>query len=205
MGGLIYEWLKENVQRLLSKSDAETYAYMESEARKIAAGSDGVLASLGSEIFNINTISVVRPGAFKFQQPVHPMNTTPATFAHFIRAALENIAFAIRGNIDQIEEITQKKTDTLHVTGGMSKNVLFAEILSQVTGKTVIVTKIEDGTAMGSILCAAVGAGIYPSLEKAASEIVHLKKEITPNEETVKTYDRCYETWREWYGKLAEM
>lgn len=205
MGGLIYEWLKQNVQRLLTKSDAETYAYMESEARKIPAGSEGVLASLGSEIFNINTLSVVRPGSFKFQQPVHPMNTTPATFAHFIRAALENITFAVRGNIEQIEEITQKKTSTLHLTGGMSKNVLFAEILSQVTGKNVIVTKIEDGTTMGSVLCAAVGAGIYPSLEKAASDIVHLKKEITPNEETVTTYDRCYEAWREWYGELAEM
>ncbi len=205
MGGLIYEWLKDNIQHLLTKSDAETYTYMESEARKITTGSDGVLASLGSEIFDINTISVVRPGVLKFQQPVHPMNTTPATFAHFIRAALENIAFAIRGNIEQIEEITQKKTDTLHVTGGMSKNVLWTEILSQVTGKNVVVTKIDDGTAIGSALCAAVGAGIYPSLEKAASDIVHQKKEITPNEETAKVYDRCYETWREWYGKLAEM
>jgi hypothetical protein len=31
------------------------------------------------------------------------------------------------------------------------------------------------------------------------------KKEISPNEDTMKIYDRCYETWREWYGKLAEM
>ena len=69
-----------------------------------------MIASLGSEIFDINTISIVRPGIFKFQQPVHPMNTTPATFGHFIRAALENIAFAVRGNIEQIEEIAHKKT-----------------------------------------------------------------------------------------------
>jgi len=205
MGGLVYDWLKDNVQSLVKKSDAETYAYMESIARTIPAGSDGVLASLGSEIFDINTISVVRPGVLKFMQPVHPMNTTPATFAHFIRAALENIAFAVRGNIEQIEEITQRKTDVLRVTGGMSKNSLWAEILAQVTGKTVVVTKIDDGTAMGSALCAAVGAGVYPTLEKAALDIVHLQKEITPDEETMKTYDRCYETWRDWYGKLAEM
>ena len=105
----------------------------------------------------------------------------------------------------QIEEITQKKTDMLRVTGGMSKNSLWAEILAQVTGKKVAVTKIDDGTAMGSALCAAVGAGMYTTLEKAVSDIVHLRREITPDEETVKLYDRCYETWREWYGKLAEM
>jgi autoinducer 2 (AI-2) kinase len=205
MGGLIYDWLKDNVQSMVTKNDPETYAYMELLARKIPAGSDGVLASLGSEIFDINTISIVRPGMFRFQQPVHPMNTTPATFGHFIRAALENVAFAVRGNIEQIEEITNKKTSTLRVTGGMSKNSLWAEILAQVTGKNVMVTSIEDGTAMGSALCAAVGAGMYKTLEEAAEDIVHLQREITPDDETVKTYDRCYETWREWYAKLAEM
>lgn len=133
------------------------------------------------------------------------MNTTPATFAHFIRAALENIAFAVRGNIEQIEEITQRKTNTLRVTGGMSKNSLWAEILAQVTGKNISVTSFDDGTAMGSALCAAVGAGIYTTLEKAADDLVHLQREITPDGEMVKIYDRCYETWRDWYGKLAEM
>jgi len=190
---------------MTGKNEADTYAYMESIARTIPAGSDGVLASLGSEIFDINTISMVRPGALRFMQPVHPMNTTPATFAHFIRAALENIAFAVRGNIEQIEEITQRKTPLLRVTGGMTKNRLWAEILAQVTGKTVRVTTIDDGTAMGSALCAAVGAGVYPSLTQAVKDLVHLQPEIVPDEETVKIYDRCYETWREWYGKLPDM
>jgi len=205
MGGLIYDWLKNNVQEMAMKNDQETYAYMESVARKIPAGSDGVLASLGSEIFDINTISIVRPGMFRFQQPVHPMNTTPATFGHFIRAALENVAFAVKGNIEQIEEITNKKTSTLRVTGGMSKNSLWAEILAQVTGKNVKVTSIEEGTAMGSAMCAAVGAGAYKTLEEAAKDIVHLQREITPDDENMKVYERCYETWREWYMKLAEM
>ena len=205
MGGLVYDWLMGNVQSMTGKNEADTYAYMESIARTIPAGSDGVLASLGSEIFDINTISVVRPGALRFMQPVHPMNTTPATFAHFIRAALENIAFAVRGNIEQIEEITQRKTPLLRVTGGMTKNRLWAEILAQVTGKTVRVTTIDDGTAMGSALCAAVGAGVYPSLTQAVKDLVHLQPEIVPDEETVKIYDRCYETWREWYGKLPDM
>jgi autoinducer 2 (AI-2) kinase len=205
MGGLIYDWLKNNVQEMVTKNDQETYAYMESVARKIPAGSDGVLASLGSEIFDINTISIVRPGMFRFQQPVHPMNTTPATFGHFIRATLENVAFAVRGNIEQIEEITNKKTSTLRVTGGMSKNNLWAEILAQVTGKNVVVTNIEEGTAMGSALCAAVGAGMYKTLEGAAENLIHLQPEITPDNENMKVYERCYETWREWYAKLAEM
>jgi autoinducer 2 (AI-2) kinase len=205
MGGLIYDWLKDNVQALTLKKDQETYAFMESIARKIPAGSDGVLASLGSEIFDINTISVVRPGVLKFMQPVHPMNATPATFAHFIRAALENIAFAVRGNIEQIEEITQKKTGTLRVTGGMSKNRLWAEIVAQVTGKNVVATSIDDGTAMGAALCAAVGAGLYPTLEKAVNDVVRMQPAITPDEHLVEIYNRSYETWRDWYGKLAEM
>jgi sugar (pentulose or hexulose) kinase len=46
---------------------------------------------------------------------------------------------------------------------------------------------------------------MYKTLEEAAEDIVHLRQEITPDDETVKIYDRCYETWREWYAKLAEM
>ena len=38
MGGLIYDWLKDNVQSMMTKNDRETYAYMESIARKIPAG-----------------------------------------------------------------------------------------------------------------------------------------------------------------------
>jgi autoinducer 2 (AI-2) kinase len=205
MGGLSYQWLKDNFENLLGKTELETYAYMEKIASKVPPGSDDMIASLGAEIFNINELNIVRPGIFTFQQPGHPMNTNPVTFGHFIRATLENISYAIRGNIEQMESIAHKKNDELKVTGGMSRSSLWLEILSGVTGKKVITAKVEDGTLMGCAMCAAVGSGIYHDFEDATKEMVEFKKVVTPEEESVEIYNKCYNNWKEWYSRIGNL
>lgn len=205
MGGLSYGWLNNNFMGLLGRQEQETYKYMEKLASKAPPGSDDMIASLGAEIFNINELSIVRPGIFTFPQPGHPMNINPVTFGHFIRSTLENISYAIRGNIDQMEDIANKKNNELKVTGGMSRNKLWLEILSNVTKKNVIVTKESDGTAMGCAICAAVGSGIYNDFKNALKEIVELQKNITPKTELIETYGRCYITWKEWYDRIGKL
>lgn len=205
MGGLVYEWLKHNFQTILGQSNETVYRYMEQIAKAVPVGSDNVLASLGTEIFDINKFSVIRPSGFTFDQPVHPMNTTPASFAHFVRAALENICCSIRGNIEQLEEVSHKQTSTLKVTGGMSKNHLWLDILAHVTGKTISATSFEEGTSIGCIMCAAVGAEIYKDFDGAVRNIGKVKKEIVPNDETIASYDKIFNSWKTWYEKLAEV
>jgi len=205
MGGLTYQWLKNNFQSILGKNDDETYVYMEELGASVPAGSDDVIASLGSEILNINEFSIVRQGLFTFQQPVHPMNDTPATFAHFIRATLENISYAIRGNIEQLETISNMKSDLLKVTGGMSRSDLWLKILANVTGKNIIATTLEEGTSVGCAICAAVGAGVYKNLEEASKNMVRFKQEIKPEKKIVEVYDSCYNNWKELYDKLGEI
>jgi sugar (pentulose or hexulose) kinase len=205
MGGLSYQWLKNNFEVLLEKKDQEVYAYMEKLASKVPPGSDDMVASLGAEIFNLNEINIVRPAIFTFQQPGHVMNTSPATFGHFIRATLENVSYAIRGNIEQMEEISNKKSDELKVTGGMSRSTLWLEILSGVTGKKVKAGKVEDGTLLGCAMCAAVGSGIYKDFEEAAKEMVEIKKEISADKEQVEIYNKTYNNWKEWYDRIGSL
>jgi len=205
MGGLSYSWLNDNFKSLLGKEEQETYAYMEKLASKISPGSDDMIASLGAEIFDINELSVVRPGIFTFPQPGHPMNTSPATFGHFIRATLENVSYAIRGNIDQIESIANKKNDELKVCGGMSRSKLWLEILSGVTQKNVLATKDSDGTAIGCAICAAVGSGIYKDFKGALKEMVELQNIVKPKTELVEIYERSYNTWKEWYDRIGKL
>lgn len=50
MGGLIYDWLKDNVQNMTTKNDQETYTYMEAVARKIRQGLTVCLRPLGRNI-----------------------------------------------------------------------------------------------------------------------------------------------------------
>lgn len=205
MGGLSYQWLKNNFKLLLEKKDQKVYDYMEKLASKVNPGSDDMVASLGAEIFNLNEINIVRPAIFTFQQPGHPMNTSPATFGHFIRSTLENVSYAIRGNIEQMEEIANKKNKELKVTGGMSKSILWLDILSNVTGKKVKIAKAEDGTLMGCVMCATVGAKIYKGFEEAAKEMVEFKEDVNPKDEHVEIYNKCYNNWKEWYDRIGKL
>lgn len=205
MAGLIYEWLKNNFQKIIDKSNDEIYKYMEKIARDVPPGSNDVIASLGTEIFNINALSVIRPSIFSFNQPVHPMNKNPASFADFTRASLENISYAIKGNIEQLEDVSKNKTRTIRVTGGMSNNNLWLEILANVTGKKVVSTSFYEGTSIGCVICAAVGIDMYKDFKEATKEIVNYKKEIKPDDETVEIYNRKFNDWKEWYDRLGEL
>ncbi len=205
MAGLIYEWLKNNFQKIIGKSNDEVYKYMEKIARDVPPGSNDVIASLGTEIFNINTLSVIRPSIFSFNQPVHPMNESPASFAGFTRASLENISYAIKGNIEQLEDVSKNSNEVVRVTGGMSNNNLWLEILANVTGKKVVSTSFYEGTSIGCVICAAVGIGIYKDFKEAAKEIVSYKKEIKPDDKTVEIYNKTFNSWKEWYDRLGEI
>lgn len=205
MGGLSYEWLCNSLQQLLGKNKNETYELMEKLASRIPPGSDDMIASLGSEILKINNLSIMRPALYTFNQPGHPMTTNPVNFGHFIRATLENISYAIRGNIEQVESILERKEEKISVTGGLSKNNLWLDILSNITRKNVIATKIAEGTSLGCIMCASIGADIYKDFRDAGKNIVKFKEEIIPSNEKVQIYNNCYNNWKEWYDRLGDL
>jgi sugar (pentulose or hexulose) kinase len=205
MGGLTWAWMKDNFQEIIGKDEDGTYRFMEELASKVPAGSEEVFASLGSEILNIEELSIIRPALFTFPKPTRPMNLNPPGFGHFIRATLENIAYAIRGNTEQLEAILNKRSNVLRVTGGMSRSRLWLEILSSITGKSVIATEISEGTSLGCAICAAVGAGYYNNLKDGVKAVIKYKKEVKPNDNIIDVYNSSYNRWREIYAKIKDL
>ncbi|MEQ1768402.1 MAG: FGGY-family carbohydrate kinase [Devosia sp.] len=59
--------------------------------------------------------------------------------------------------------------DTLHVTGGHTRNPLLMELYADATGCTVITPATEDATLLGTAMVAANAAGLYRTLNAAAS------------------------------------
>jgi len=57
--------------------------------------------------------------------------------------------------------------DTLHITGGHTKNPLLMELYADATGCTVVQSKAKDATLLGMAMVAAAAAGLYPSLDAA--------------------------------------
>jgi L-xylulokinase len=72
---------------------------------------------------------------------------------------IEGIAFNHRVHVDDLREGFQMKTAKL--TGGISRNPLFAQLFADVLGMTVTVTDTEEAAAWGAALCAGSGIGLF--------------------------------------------
>ena len=60
----------------------------------------------------------------------------------------------------------------------------------------------DEGAAYGAALLAAVGAGIWPSVEAACHEAVRVAKRVRPNPTVSARMDRQYEEYRKLYPAL---
>jgi FGGY-family pentulose kinase len=87
--------------------------------------------------------------------------------------------------------------DTLHVTGGHTKNPLLMELYADATGCTVVRPAAEDATLLGMAMVAATAAGVYPSLEAACVAMQQGGEAQAPDPAARPQFDRDYRTFLE--------
>ena len=199
--GSAYRWLKETM--FDEQSDEEAYALMDSLAQRVAPGADGVLAFVGPAAMDMSHLGL-KFGGFLF--PV-PFSVTNLQRAHLIRAVLENICFAIKANCLQLERISGMKIEEVRIGGSLAKSQCLVEILAAVLDSPVIVPKVTEVSGFGAAMCAAVGSGVYSSLEEAMTAMKPEVRVIEPDRLAVLEYDEYYQRWTaaaDWLEKLSE-
>ena len=88
--------------------------------------------------------------------------------AELARAALESMAHQTH-DLAQAFAADGARWETLRIDGGMSANNWMAQDLANMLNLTVERPDFVETTALGTAMLAATGAGIFPSLEVAAS------------------------------------
>ena len=83
----------------------------------------------------------------------------------------------------------------LKIDGGMAANDWMAQDIADVTGLPVVRPDFVETTALGAAMLAAVGAGLYASLEEAASAMIGPEKRFEPQMEAG-VRDRRLAAWR---------
>ena len=96
-----------------------------------------------------------------------------------------------------IEEINNAKIDEIIFASGAANSPLWCQIVSDALGTTLKVPVIKEATALGTAICAGVGAGVYESIDSAAKKLVQIEKEYTPNMENHKKYLEIFDAWQE--------
>ncbi|MBE0478644.1 xylulokinase [Candidatus Aerophobetes bacterium] len=120
-----------------------------------------------------------------------------------IRAIMEGVVFALR---DTLEEFKRLEIRPFHVvsSGGGAKNKLWRQIQADIFNLPVFTTHVEDASAYGASLVAAVGVGIFTTIQDACTKWIKKINEIKPNPENIDTYEKAYKVYSNLYRQLRE-
>jgi rhamnulokinase len=96
------------------------------------------------------------------QAPADPGETT--------RVLLHSLAVRYKQVLEQLEAMTGKTIDVIHIVGGGSKNKLLNQLAANITGRRVVAGPAE-ATAAGNALTQALGRGDVTCLEELRAVI----------------------------------
>jgi autoinducer 2 (AI-2) kinase len=190
-------WVRDNL-------GFEGYEQLNSIAANVPPGSNGILTYRGAHLFNAGPPyweddklgdAPIKQGVYGRDDP------SPSELA---RSIIESNSYAVKANLAQLEEIYGTKASILTFCGGNSRSSLWMQIQAVVLGLPVIVPKVNDGTAVGSAILAAVGSGYYSSIDEAVSEMVKQNSPVMPDPVRVKSYEPLYREWMDTRIRLSQ-
>lgn len=154
--------------------------YLNAEAARVPAGSDGLLTVLD---WLAPTDEPWRKGAivgFDGRQGR----------AHLYRSVLEAIAMTMAGKTEAMAAELGVRYERVIVSGGGSNSDLMMQIIADNYGIPSVRTQMNNAASLGSAICAAVGTGVHGSFEEATAAMVRPGGTFQPDRGTHEFYTR---------------
>lgn len=201
--GLVMKWYKDafcsHEKAVEAETGVDAYTQMEEHASKIPAGSYGMLCAF-SDIMNYIAWRHAAPTFTNFSIDAEKFNRHT-----FYRALMENAAYVCRGHLELIREVTGKSPSEVTFANGASKSRLWCQILADVLSIDVRVPEVKEATALGTAICAGLGAGVYANIEDACARAVKTCEVFTPIRENTEVYNEMYGKWRKVYKSQLDL
>jgi len=154
-------WLVQE-SRNTWKRQGETYSFAELEDMARQAPAFKCLINPNDELFLApgDMPARIREFCTKTDQAI------PETPGEVVRCIAESLALTYRFSVDQMEIITGKSIDRLHLVGGGSKDGMLNAFTANAINRPVIAGPVE-ATATGNIIGQALAVGAVASLPEA--------------------------------------
>ncbi|WP_240230278.1 FGGY-family carbohydrate kinase [Devosia lacusdianchii] len=107
-----------------------------------------------------------------------------------------SIALGVRHILETLNTLGYA-IDTLHVTGGHTKNAVLMGLYADATGCTVVESSAKDATLLGMAMVAATAAGLHPSLDAACVAMRQGGRERAPDPAARAQFDKDYRIFLE--------
>ena len=156
-------WLLQECKRAWSLEGREyTYA----ELSRMAAEAQPFRASIEVDAF-------LEPGEMPRKIAEHCRERgqdPPRTHGEYARTILESLARRYREVLEDLEKLSDRRIDVIHIVGGGSKNRLLNQLVANETRRRVVAGPSE-ATAIGNLLVQAMGAGELKGLNEIRSVV----------------------------------
>jgi rhamnulokinase len=94
----------------------------------------------------------------------------PERFSDYIRIAYDSLCFSFRYHIEQLEKLSKKSIEVLHLVGGGSQSDYLCQRIATICEREVISGPVE-GATMGNIIIQGIAMGKIANLQ-AGRELV---------------------------------
>ena len=176
------------------------YRRVEELAAAAGIGAGGARAFMGPIVWDLSAMTPCGRAGILTTFPPGPENAGPG---HFARALLENIAYALRANLEQVEALAGTAR-AVFLAGGMTRSELFRSIACDALGRELRVVTEPEATAVGCAAIGFFGLGVYRDLHLARKAMLRYPDILTPDEDAADDYNCLYDQWREEYGRMME-
>lgn len=127
--------------------------------------------------------------------------TFAATKAHFLRAALESIAYQIKDLVDVMTVATGGSLKEIAADGGPTKNRFLMQFQADMLDTPVVCTEVDDASALGAVVMNGFARGLWHSF----GEVTGLRKVIqTYQPQPSLEKETLYQGWRNAVNQLIK-
>lgn len=168
------------------------------------APGDAANLAAGAPVGSSDAMSVLGPRAMRASEmsagvggltfPLPLVMSAPGR-AHLLRSVLEATAYAVRANMEQLEEVSGARIASLAIGGGMSRSHDFCQIVTDVIDRPLAVAAVPETSAVGAAALAAVAVGLHATLADAVRAMTAGGRVLTPNPRISAAYDDYYARW----------
>lgn len=116
--------------------------------------------------------------------------TFATTKAHFLRAALESIAYQIKDLVDVMARATGGRLSEIAADGGPTKNRFLMQFQADMLQTPVVCTEVDDASALGAVIMNGFARGLWKNFE----EVTAFRK-VTEIYRPQSVDPRLYEGW----------
>ena len=128
------------------------------------------------------------------------------TRAHFYRAILEGLAYALREGMERTVKRSGVAVTELCVSGGGSQSDAAMQLTADIFGLPTSRPHLYETSGLGAAIDAAVGLGLHPDFSTAVREMTHHGDTFDPNPQTREIYDGLYHrVYKRMYRRLKSL